>query len=222
MTFRIENRGWRPIWVSARETADPARAVFAVERRTEEGSWTLVGRSTAAQRAGTPAWLPVGRQAVPADRIDHGGVREYHYELPPGEYRAVLLANVSGPERQEQTFTLAGAAAPVPRTEDPLVQAPAPGPTAHIDQVRARLRGVVDGSGRTPLFNVNIELPGGETRAQRVTLGGVLFDAWVAEEYNPDRQTLTVNDGQRRMVLQTGEWVNLPVAREALETVPSP
>ncbi len=226
--FRVTNRGGRPIWVSTGAMAGPVPVRFSVSRKMADGTWQEVGRPEALKRAASPSWLPVLRSTIPAEMLGKGDIQEYQFELPPGTYRARLDSNIPGYQQQIQDFYLEpigppapGASASVPsrapRLEDfpgkPLEQAP----TIRLHQVGARLRGVVDGNGRNPLFTVNVELPGGQVLQRRISLGDPLYGPWVAEEFNPGRNTLTVNDGTRRMVLQTGESVALAVPKTDLE-----
>jgi len=90
-------------------------------------------------------------------------------------------------------------------------QGEAPVLTAAASQYPSvRLAGVIGGAeDREPLFKIEIRQPGGESEKVDRYLGDALNDAWGIQEYDPNRQTVTVSNGAKLIVMRRGEWIEL-------------
>jgi len=182
------------------------------------------------QKTDTDGWRDTGllkrnelRNVLP------GRETVFRHTLGPGDYRARILS-VSGVEMASASVSL-----PAPPTVEPEVEpvaAPAasappgppeepaaepehaasapnaePSPARPVAGVDVELRGVARSGKRDPRFSVIVYVPGSEEQHVELTLGDMLYDPWAISEFNPDRQTVTISDGQRMLILNRGERV---------------
>lgn len=84
------------------------------------------------------------------------------------------------------------------------------------------LQGVINAAGRDPRFIVILTLPGADPKRSYLALGETVAGKWKAAEFNPGPQTLTLNDGERLLVLERGVKVTLSnVAEPAAPAAPA-
>lgn len=97
------------------------------------------------------------------------------------------------------------------------VEEPAAGPVtapAPAEGITVELQGVINAAGRDPRFIVILSVPGEEPSRMYTALGETIAGAWKTAEFNPETQTLTLNDGQKLLVLERG--VSMPLGPSAL------
>ena len=124
--YRVEvvlsNLGRRPYWLNARESSNPAPAVFRFGRRLSGSDWNYDARPVRLSNDGA-TWREI--QAVPADLVVRPGQNlHFEYLLPPGEYRAEVLPSWRQ-EGDSRVFELAPPPEPEPEPQPAETQ---PGP----------------------------------------------------------------------------------------------
>jgi hypothetical protein len=67
--------------------------------------------------------------------------------------------------------------------------------------VAVELRGLITFANREPRFSFVVHQADGTTRTVDLTLGDPLYGAWVVNEYNPARQTVTIIDEDGRLLI---------------------
>jgi hypothetical protein len=92
----------------------------------------------------------------------------------------------------------------------PVISAPS------MQMVRVELRGVVDSGRGKPTFAVIVHAPDGQAVSRRMNLGQTIYGPWKAQEFNPQTKTLTVSDGQRLLLFQPGEQLDLEFTEESM------
>lgn len=212
VTITIRNDGWRSFWLGGNAAQVPSPYQFILEKQIGHDSWTDMGRpydgSLGEDQDFPEALSRVGNELTEVPPAT--GVR-MRYVLEPGAYRIQLLKRLRGLEDFEARFVLAEVAppidAPAPETSatpvyrEPL---PEPEPVAPIEQVELNLRGILQGSDSAPRFVIGIQLPDGSFEQRRVDLGGVVYGEWLASEFNAGYKSLTLSNGSRLLVLESG------------------
>lgn len=209
----IRNEGWRPFWLGGNAAAVPAPFQFILEKQIGHDSWTDMGRPAgelnAADAQFPEALSRVGSdlQAVPPS----SGVR-MRYVLEPGAYRIQLLKRLRGLDDYETRFVLAEVAPPAEAIAPPATPAPVaePAPAETVappqqPQVELTLRGVLNGSDRAPRFVIAVRNAEGVVEQIRVGLGEKVHGEWQATEYNPEYKSLTMSNGTRLLIMETGQ-----------------
>lgn len=168
-----------------------------------------------------------GNREIPSG----GGTVTFRQELAAGTYRARLIAN-AGRRSFTKPFELpqiaepaaevkppapeppAPKAVPEPAAKEPETQpaeAPQPEPAAPPVQaspyagVEVELRGIVRNEHRAPRFSIALYLSNATEKFLDLSVGETLFEPWTVLEFNPDRQTVTISDGSRILILKRGQ-----------------
>lgn len=233
----VRNTGRRTFWIGGGAADSPAPYHFAFERQVDDGIWEEVaGRAPggAVEARGAEARLDALVAPLVSDLRPMGPGEQWvaKERLPAGVYRARLVPRMRGLPEVQRSFEVAASASPFlpgppgPREaveaypdpegsawEDPAVEGArgpsrsAPPVAAVAPQVEVTLRGILAPAGRAPGFVVSVRDMAGVVEQRRVALGETVVGAWVALEFNPDYKTLTLGNGERMVVLESGKPV---------------
>jgi hypothetical protein len=80
---------------------------------------------------------------------------------------------------------------------------------AFLPLAEVELRGVVRSERRAPRFSVALYPQNAPPRYLDLSIGDALYDPWKITEFNPARQTVTVSDGNRILILNRGQRMPL-------------
>jgi hypothetical protein len=211
-TSVIVNNAGRRTLVLGRSRGSMGNAfTYVLEHQVEGDRWEAIDPAV----GNSPRSVAPGRFAT------------FKYNLPPGNYRARLLSSGAGREIESEPFSLAVPAAsppepaPAPEAaakapenppatskaapEEPVRAVSAKPPTG----VDAELRGVVRSESRGPRFSIILYLPSGVPRYLDVRIGDTIYGDWSVNEFNPDRQTVTIGNGDRILILNRGQRIAL-------------
>lgn len=209
---------------------------FALETADDGGPWRDVSMPRYI-RAGAERTRLLGGE-LPRATVPAGENMALVYGLGPGSYRAILSPNRGGRGREVLEFELEPSprltpappaepeAEPETQPEDEAqpetqeayeetVETPAEAEREQLQpprvqqHVEAEIRGLLSGQDRPPSFAIVLHMPDGESALRTVGLGNVLYGDWTVEEYNPERQTATVSDGEDILILRRGDRVPL-------------
>lgn len=231
----LRNAGRRAYWLGGSAAMVPAPYHFAFEGAVDGGvAGGLVWEEIA--RAAPPPLTAEDRlDALVAPlqgdlrAVEPGGQVVISQTFPPGRYRARLAPRMRGLPEVVREFvvpeaeTPAWPAPPGPRGADPdagdawdaLPGAPdrpaAPPPPPPLPRVEITLRGVMNPADRPPMFVVSVQNASGVVEQRRVSLGDTVVGDWRAMEFNPDYKTLTLGNGDRVVVLESGKPVSAEV-----------
>ncbi|MDQ1257394.1 MAG: hypothetical protein QG656_1998, partial [Candidatus Hydrogenedentes bacterium] len=211
----VKNDGDAPLRLA--RGAVPKTYSYTVERQVQPGVWGDVSVPTEIH-LGDGTSVPAVKEYVvaPADSIVFTSI------LVPGTYR-VRLRPFWPPENAiVAEFELA---APPPPEPAPIVNPapPPPEPPKPLPKpdappkpsgVLLELRGSITAEGREPRFSLTLTMPGQQPQPLVLDLGETIHEGWRLQEYNPDRQTLTLSRNGKLLVLSRGEPMDLP-ARES-------
>ncbi len=230
-SITVSNAGYRALLLSSVHTTvcqtttncDPRNSyTYLLEREKSPGFW----QDTAVSQSKEIREVLSRRELV------------LHQELPPDSYRVRLIANADGtiyekafvlPEpasvREEKPVERAPAASP--KTSETEATAVAPSETTQPEQTQSstatespqrpaflppadvELRGVVRNEKRAPRFSVALYPQNAPPRYLDLLIGDTLYDPWKITEFNPARQTVTVSDGNRILILNRGQRMPL-------------
>ena len=191
---------------------------YRLEHQVGTRSWRPVPAPAEATAAGVPVAASDNRGAI-ALAIPSGSQATLPYTLAPGEYRVVIQA----PEL-DQDFTAAfslpeiGSAAPEAAAPAGPPEGEAP-PSAESEgeaatttpeedapgQIEIELRGVAHSEGKRPLFSITLYFPGGQSKQRDLAINETVIGDWKVKEFNPAEQTVTLDNGERILVLRSGE-----------------
>lgn len=231
----VRNDGQRVFWITRAGAALPNPARVEVHPETDNGilgnrvpprRLLLAGGGAPQDLWGEPPDLPVPGQEAAV----------FEYELPPGRYLARLYFGGAAAPAHEEHLELA-ALPPPPEPErtpiddaDRYAEDEAASPWEQRPRVESaipdrapevELRGVMNGIDRMPMFSLKLYEVDGAEQNMRLGLGDLVHDGWVAEEYNPQTQTLTLSDGETLRILRRGERLRL-YPRPAPRETPAP
>jgi hypothetical protein len=135
-----------------------------------------------------------------------GAAVEFHYELPPGIYRAQIIPGWDGALAVQRTFQLETPDPAAIRAADEASAAPAPtkGRAKREDRLEVELRGVLDSNDAGPVFSVILREWDGSERKAQFRLNDKIFGDWVISEYSPAHNTMTVTHGDKLMIIERG------------------
>lgn len=214
----VTNSGYRHCWIggSPERVPDPVR--FTLEKKIgEQLSWEDYTPRQAGARAGeTLGGSLLQPQLLPVTQIPPGETRFIRYTLEPGIYRASLLTtNFGTPIERMEEFEVVSAEPPAAEEAMPEENAQAPEASEaepapllpQVERASVKLQGVLDSQGQDPQFSIVLETADGRIINQRIGLGGQVAGEWIASEYSPATQNLTLSDGQRMLVLERGQSI---------------
>ncbi|MFP4501114.1 MAG: hypothetical protein ACLFTT_08955 [Candidatus Hydrogenedentota bacterium] len=228
----IRNTGVRSCWLNAADTVNPFPVDVLIQRH---GATHHIYDNAVRKRYAEGPWLPV-TDNMREFRLGPGETMQWEYVLPPGEYQAMLRPAWSH-VRLGAPFTLAppvdegnaspeGAFTPSPDTDDHTESAEqegaeqegAPSPKRPPqEELGVHMRGVGGDPEGVPRFALTLHLPDGRTHKTPVALGDVIYREWVALEYDPRRDALTIGIPSENgipkdlRIVRTGEQVVLPI-----------
>lgn len=221
-SITVGNAGYRSLLLSSVHTDPRNSYTYLLEREKSPGSW----QDTAVLQSKEIREVPSRRDVV------------LHQELPPDSYRVRLIANADG-TIYEKPFVLpepasvreekpaerkpvaphktseaeAPAAAPSDTTQpeqtESVAAAESPPRPAFLPPADVELRGVVRNEKRAPRFSVALYPQNAPPRYLDLSIGDTLYDPWKIAEFNPVRQTVTVSDGNRILILNRGQRMPL-------------
>ncbi len=223
--FTVSNEGWyRPVWIGGAYPKEPATAQITAEREEANGDWTQPTPPSSVKADNSKQ----GATSNPSGALmlSAGDSATLQFVLPPGKYRLHLKARIPAEYGGVQYFTVGTpeeyAPKPEPAVESPTETPPPAQPEAapEADEgVEVRLGGVLTGDGHDIVLQMEVTYSSGETVSRRLNVGDVIYEPWQAEEYNATTNKLTLSDGNRFLVLATGETLHLPGQAEG-ESVP--
>ncbi len=232
----LENTGYRTLLL-APGSRQPNAYNFLLEEQLEGGMWRDLSEPRAVDAALMQSAGPGGR--IPRVVLPPGEEAALRYRLEPGAYRVVASANRRPMDAAIESFTLETPdPALVASLEEEAEPAGEPGepveeePTAETEDVMdeeeelveeapqrehilAELRGMVGVEHRGRWFSMRLHYTDGSEEEGRLTLGDVLYDEWRLQEFNPERQTLAISDGEHILILRRGVPVPLAPPHEA-------
>ncbi len=206
----VRNDGARILVLTSDSTMANAYDFF-LDSKIGESSWA---------DAGTPEKIVAGgrefRMASAAPQLISIPAQQQAiltFRLSPGTYRVLLKSNDPAKTRQRE-FTLesreeAETPTPAGNTTGEQPGEPAqPGLTPELlRQISPQvvLRGVMATPGKPAVFSILVSLPDGRSRAETYSVGDEVYDGWVAGEFNPQEQTVTLTKGGDILILRRGE-----------------
>ncbi len=230
VVVRVRNGGWRSLWLGRSLAEVPAPVNFVLERKIGPSSWESKGMPSGYQ-VGNGVWQALSAgQSLPLSNIRGGDSVAFRYALGAGSYRVIVKQ--SAPD--EVSFTRNIQLLPrtqdepiitVDTTEEPAVEEvdtesemseieAESTPFVYKDNlVRLELQGIADAKFAEPRFWVMVHLPDGTTERKQVRLKEVVYGEWVASEYNPDSQSLTIGDGTDLLTLRRDNDVTVGIAQ---------
>ncbi|MCX5759021.1 MAG: hypothetical protein NTU83_11045 [Candidatus Hydrogenedentes bacterium] len=160
-------------------------------------------------------------------QVASGETASFHHSLQPGDYRVRLHARNNDRDVATTTFSLpvsppAPANLPVespPPPEAPATTAPVaskpPEPAsssllAAPETAEVELRGMVNAEGKGARFSLVIYPPDGKVSNLDLGVGDPVYGSWTVSEFNPDRQTVTLVNGEHLLIINRGKRVALP------------
>ena len=205
-SITVSNAGHRAMFLSSAHMDCRNSYTYLLERKTPAGLW----QDNAGSQSKEMREVPSGENVV------------LRQELPPGEYRVRLLANAGGnayekpfalpeptPVKEEKPVAPQPAAQPETPGPEQVQPQPAPAttrqPAAPVPGADVELRGIVRNERRTPRFSVALYIPNAAPLYLDLSIGDPLYDPWKIIEFNPERQTVTVSDGNRILLLKRGQ-----------------
>lgn len=221
------NHGFRPFWLGGTLDRVPDPVRFVLQKKVGEAlSWEdYTVRPGALQAASRSAITP----SFPVIEVAPGDTRQVTYLLEPGTYRARIVESGYGGQReQSKQFDLPEIEVPEETASAKQAEAAAASPAPKQSATgpftaSAKLQGVLDSQGQDPQFSVMIETSNGRIVNQRIGLGGEIIGEWIASEYSPASQNLTISNGQQLVVLERGETVTFEFnEKPEPELVPAP
>jgi len=225
VSFDLHNAGGRPVQVGSTALATaPAPYLLLVERQIGTTSWEDVSVPRSIGRGEEVREIPGSARDFPPIRLSAGGRAVLSYRMPPGEYRA-QLQSLRGDRLAvfAHRFTLEpladyDEAATTAREEDEregeggedyLVQAPAAEAPVYLNEADVKLEGVINAAGTEPRFVFGVHRAGREGEQRFLRLGEVIVAPWHVQELNPDTKRVTISNGERLLVMRSGEWLKL-------------
>ena len=218
----VANKGHRTLLIAPVKRRSWNAFTYALERKMEGGIWEEVNAPVKVEIPGetsTASMYDVRNILIPPGVTAH-----FHYTLEPGDYRVSMESMAAHADPVVEAFSLAEAPYRAAPEETPQYAAPeetGPGdrrrrsegepeaePAAPIP-FTAELRGVIAAEGRDPRFSIILTVPGRPERKLDLMLGDELFGDWFVNEYNPLRQSVTLEKGERVVVLNRGQPLNL-------------
>ena len=113
------------------------------------------------------------------------------------------VATLGTPSTTQATPTSPASSAP---TQETIPSPPSPPPA---NKIEIELRGLLMKGGREAKFAITLYPPDGPPKNLVLKLGDVIFGPWTIRELNQERQTLTVGNGNRLIVLDRGKRATL-------------
>jgi hypothetical protein len=220
----VGNHGGRSMICAGPQSNVRNAYTFAVDRQGPGDTWLDAGVT----RRNEVRIIQPGTTAVLRMRLDPGNYQARLHPVRPGlpEITAPFslpqsAAQERAPEVPEhpastpvpmaaasETAPKTASAAATPDTDaPPITKQPAPTPTVAAPDVE--LRGVVTASKREPRFSMILYEPNGPARYLDVALGDAVNDQWTVTEFNPDRQTVTLANEDRILILNRGQRIPL-------------
>jgi hypothetical protein len=216
----VRNEGRRTLWLAETGSSLPNAATYLLELKIGRDSWrdiTIPDRLIAERHQYSRSDL----SGMPQLMLAPGGEARFIYLLEPGAYRAQIRIHSEDVSPLVESFTLEEPPAPPEEAEAPAID-PADSSTAAPDVAppdtvnslpmgrTIELRGVMNAPDTEPLFALTIYQRDGSQDSIRVRLGERVFAEWIAAEFNPETQALTMSNGEQIEILRRGESVQLP------------
>jgi len=223
-SITVSNAGYRALLLSSAHTDPRNSYTYLLEREKSPGFW----QDTAVSQSKEIREVPSGRdvvlhQELPPDSYRvrlianaDGTIYEKRFVLPePASVREEKPAErepVAPPKTSEAE---APAAAPSmttqPEQTQPVAATESPRRPAFLPPADVELRGIVIvlNEKRAPRFSVALYPQNAPPRYLDLSIGDTLYDPWKITEFNPARQTVTVSDGNRILILNRGQRMPL-------------
>ncbi|HIJ65522.1 MAG TPA: hypothetical protein HPP77_06170 [Candidatus Hydrogenedentes bacterium] len=206
----VANRGRRRLLLTSTLTKHPSGFLFVVQEQIGQNSWREVDLP----------WEALGAVGVGPElfvTVPPGSEREVALRVGPGGYRAVLDGPGRGIVLREETTVAPSEARPEREEFAPAEETDGASASDGADpRVRQQpawatveLRGIMSTENRPPSFSVLVHLPDGGTRQRTLRIGDALYGDWTITEQNGIRETITISDGDRMLILRRGERVPL-------------
>jgi hypothetical protein len=215
----VKNAGGRELYLNAPGDSSRNLFAFAVERQDSRD------------------WIPTGDpynvmvNGGGSQGYSGGGIRVkaksstlLQYRLPPGDYRVRLASGTDEDALITNNFSLEAPAPPPMKEYEPLPppepaqeaaqQDGAPkevtpaAPAARVNDIE--LKGIIVGSDKEPRFSMVMHFPDHTTRTLDLRVGDMIQEPWRVTEYNSLRQTITLSDGEERiLIIERGQRIPL-------------
>lgn len=216
----VKNAGGRELFLNAPGARGRNIFAFAVERM-ERPDWVAAGDpyKVMSNGGGSEGWHGG------AVRVKAKSSTLLQYRLPPGDYRVLLSSAADSDFFITNNFALAPPAPPPIKEYEPLplpprdpVQAEQPAghtqdeasapPVSQVNDVE--LKGIIVGANNAPRFSMMMHFPDHTSRTLDVRIGDMVQEPWRLTEYNSLRQTITLSDGEERiLILERGRRIPL-------------
>ncbi len=228
--IRLENAGHRTLLLEP-GSRQPNAYSFLLEEQVEGGMWRDLSEPRAVEAARQQA--PGSGGGIPRVVLPPGEEAALRYRLEPGAYRVVASSNRRPMDAAVESFMLEPPdpalvahleeeEEPAEEPDEPAEPEPADEPEEDEDidepveeapereHVLAELRGMVGVEDRGRWFSMRLLHTDGSEEEGRLTLGDILYDEWRLQEFNPERQTLAISDGDHILIMRRG--VPVPLA----------
>lgn len=222
--LRIANAGKRVLHLVSRRTDARSAYLYGIEKKIGAQSYSEIS--------------PTGEQlgfdsTYPYLSVAPGGYADIEFDLPPGDYRMVLMPKDSA-GLLERTFSVDyprsdviaqpvddGSAIVHVNPENPLPTQPAvieaqetiqePEPVVpQQDTPAVQLAGVMIGPDQQPRFSIVLTLePEGAGSKAMMAMKENIHDGWVIAEYNRSQNAITLQKEKTLLVLRRGEKIVL-------------
>jgi len=217
-TVDITNIGTRTLVFAPPKSTARNAFTYALMKEIDPAKWkeVRVPQSIEHVIGGTATTISRFRNlpVAPGDSV------RFHYRLDPGNYRSEVRANVD-PDIVSQTFFLEPppptpeeSSEPEPQSEVvPSVPAETasqqPVSTPNVLPTDVELRGIIVGANGDPHFSISIYPFNAPQKNREVILGDEIHDNWVVTEYNRTRQTVTLENNGKILILNRRERIAL-------------
>ena len=215
VTLQIKNEGWRAMWLGADWPRYPTAITLLVERKIGSDSWLPI-----ATPPGNGSFQSA--QSPKIARINPGDQAVFQYALSAGTYQIQVFSQEAAIKPHTKTITLAALTDIDSQSDQPDAD-PSDSDLITTDQnsdfvlgttggadivTEIELRGLVTGPGGEQ-FLIALHYGDGHSENRNVGLDEMLIPPWKTREFDPDRNTLTITDGNRLVIIQRGTRFSL-------------
>jgi hypothetical protein len=220
VTVKVRNVGWRAMWLGGEWPRIPTATTLLVERQAGTDSWLPITTSSgefSAQGGNEPRIAP----AAPGEAVS------FQYNVTAGTYQIQVFSKDSALKAQSKVFTLAPLNITVPAEsveEEPASPSSSPfgqgqennlltGDANEITEIELQGLFTTLSSER---FLINLYYGDGRSESRVVGLEETLLEPWETQEFDPNRNTLTITNGTRLVIIQQGVRLSLDQLRTPL------
>ncbi len=217
VTIRFGNQGYRAMQLGEAAQTGVYPFTYLLEKRIGSDSWADISTPKRMKVAQGPWQNSLQYRGFPPCVLHNDDEAILEYNLPPGEYRIQLISQRNNTKKYTHRFELAALShtAATPQESAEQTQESVRAEESSINpsprrQVMVELRGMMKAQGRQVRFPITVTLPDGKIEQYNLQLGDAVHGQWKALEFNPSRNTLTLTNGTRMLILEPGQAVTIP------------